>query len=250
MATSNIERYDNIILGGGWSAVECANALNEAGRSSLMVTADIDSIGWIAQPALVKNRKVEAELKCQNALIMKILGSAKKDTRLIARLTKKEIDKKENILLRQDTITKIKKEKEFTLSGKSGQVYLTKHLFLFPGNYVGANLSQKGPKASELGLFSEITENDLEDSLNKLGLEMTRSQEKQHKTLKPGTLKDGLLAGQGLHFGGKFIGAENAFESALTGIIAARWHLKDRKGALSSQEMFHVKQWPERCEQA
>ena len=253
------EKYENIIIGGGWSGIEVAYVLGKNKKEALLVMANIDSIGWVHNPEMNRNKKLYDYLVKNNALFPEIIKNKPAINKRweYSKLAKDRIDALKTIKLRQDIIEGIeKKERDYILKGTSGKQYKCRNVFICAGSFLGSRLNIGKIQIEEAGRDNESASNELIKSIKKMkvktrkgktvfstikknkenelvykgkGTIISNEYEVEHETVDTEQLSGNFehKTQRGMYFAGRCVGANTLEETAFSGLIAGNAVIKN-----------------------
>lgn len=174
--TKQTETSENIIIGGGWSGVEAARKIALTNKKTLLITTNLDTIGWNQFPEQEQDSKIKKALEDNGALFAKVECTSAGQRWSAARIVKNELDKLECLSLKQDTIETIEsKGNHFVLTGASGMQYKCKNLIVCMGTFIGASVKIGAQKTGNAGRDNEKASSRIKASFKKLKVGLKRS---------------------------------------------------------------------------
>jgi len=193
-----INKYDAVVIGSGHAGSEAALALARTGIKTLLLTLNLDSIGFLAcNPSIVGTAK--GHLVCEidalggemginadkSTIQRRMLNSSKgyavqslrvqADKNLYHRELKKVLENTENLDIRQGEVSDIVVEngKVTTVKTKQGGVYETQVAIICSGVYLQSRIII-GEYSKDVGPNGFANSTDLSDCLTKLGFNLRR----------------------------------------------------------------------------
>ena len=190
--------YDAVVIGSGHAGCEAALALSRMGKQTLLLTLNLDSIGFLAcNPSIGGTAK--GHLVCEidalggemginadkSTIQRRMLNSSKgyavqslrvqADKNKYHTLLKKTLESQENLLIKQGEVSDIVVEdkKVIAVKTKQGGYYPCKSAIICSGVYLKSKIIV-GEYEKEVGPNGFANSTDLSDSLIKLGFELRR----------------------------------------------------------------------------
>lgn len=190
--------YDIIVIGAGHAGIEAALAASRLGRSTLLLTINLDTIGWMScNPAIggpAKSQLVSeinalggemGVLADKTYLQMKLLNESKgpavqslraqSDKKLYARTARQTLENQPNLDIKQAIVDELLTE-DGRITGirtQLGAVYKTKAVVITTGTFLDGKL-HVGLKNLPGGRMGEPAPTELSKSLRNLGFTLGR----------------------------------------------------------------------------